>query len=138
MSQVIIKDKKKRTGLRPLVGLILGAACLLIGFFAAPLLIDWLKSQNGAFGRGIEPDTLRLLIAGLIFLVLITLAGLIVGAATPKKAMNVKETDLAKEREDMLRTKEYEKKRQQKLNRQMRTEVRARTDSRDVSDDRRS
>ncbi len=139
MSQVIIKEKKKRTGLRPLVGLVLGAACLILGWFAAPSVILWLKDQNASFGRGMEESTLHLFIAGMIFLVLITIVGLIVAAATPKKAMNVKETDLTKERIQMMQAKEYEKKRQQKLNRQMRQEVQARTDTnRERFDDRRS
>ncbi len=139
MSQIIIKEKKKRVGLRPVIGLVLGAACLILGWFAAPSVVEWAQSQNRSFGRGMDETTLRLFFAVMIFLVLITIIGLIIGAATPKKAMNVKETDLTKERLQMMQSKEYEKKRQRKLNRQMREEVQARTDTnRERFDDRRS
>jgi hypothetical protein len=128
MSQIKIVEKRRSRALRPLLGLILALALGVISFVLAPSVVTWLQSQNRRFGATLEPQVLQLLVAAAIFGVLLTIFALLVAAATPKKMIDVKDTDLMKERKQNQMHKEYERKRQRQLNRKLRENIQARTD----------
>ncbi|GEM_PF-1037195 len=128
MSQVKIAQKRRSRGLFPVIGLLLAVALGVISYVLAPYGVEWLKSQNGRFGNTLEPQVLQLLVAAGIFGVLLTIVALIVAVATPKKMIDVKETDLVKERVQRKAYKEMEHKRQRQLNRKLRENVQARTE----------
>ena len=62
------------------------------------------------------PDQVRLIFAVLIFLVLLAFAALLVALFMPKRQIQVRETDLKKERDAMIMAKKAEKVRQRKIN----------------------
>lgn len=128
MSQVKMAERRNRRGLWPLLGLFLAVAAGAIAFLLAPLLIEFLQTQNRRFGVGMEPERLRLYVTIGITFVFLSIAALIVALAAPKKAINVKETDLIKERARAQMRHKYEVKRQRKINREMREDVKARTE----------
>lgn len=124
MSQATIAKKKRNRGLYPLIGLVLIIAMGVIAYFLAPSVIDFLKGQNARFGQGMPADRLLLFVTVGLTLILSTISSLIVAVARPKKLIDVKESDLMKERMDAKRMKEYELKRQRKINVQNRAEIR--------------
>ena len=128
MSQIKVLEKRRKRGLWPIIGLLLAIALGVISYVLAPTVITWLRDRNARFGLTLDPQVFQLLIAGVIFVILITIFALIVAAATPKKMINVKETDLIKERMQGKMHKQYEQKRQRQLNRKLRENVQARTD----------
>lgn len=128
-SQVIIADKKKRTGLRSVVGLVLAIAVGIIAYVLAPSVLSLIRDRYASFGRPYTDQQVTIGIAVALFFIIITIFALIVAAATPKPKLDVKETDIMKEREQMKLMQVAEKKRQQRLNRQMRQDVRERGQS---------
>lgn len=124
MSQVTIAKKKQNRGLYPLIGLVLIIAMGVIAYFLAPSVIDFLKTRSAAFGRGIPADRLLLFVTIGLTLIFSTIASLIVAVARPKKLIDVKESDLMKERIEAKRMKEYEFKRQREINVKNRAEIR--------------
>jgi hypothetical protein len=129
MSQVKIVRKRKGQALLPLIGLILAVAIGIISYFLAPAVLGVLRQLNGGFGRGIPEERLLLFITIGVFFVLGSIASLLVAIARPKKKIDVKEADLEKERKQAKLFKEYEIQRQRKLNREMRKDVKARSES---------
>ncbi|MDX2160105.1 MAG: hypothetical protein SF162_02150 [bacterium] len=131
MSQVKVQEYRKRKGLRPLIGVMMAIAVGIIAWFLAPGLLAWMKAQNSAFGRGVDDNVMLAGVGIAIFLVLISLASVVFAAAAPKPKTSVKETDLMKERQEKKLMDAADAKRQQRLNRQMRQDVRARSSATD-------
>ncbi len=126
-SQVRVVKKKRGRGLWPILGLIMMIAIGAISWIVAPYVIDAVQGMRASFGAGTDPDRLRLYAAAGVFFVLISFTGLIIAFARPRKGMiDVKESDLIKERQQRQLQAAMERKRQLKLNRQMRQEIRAR------------
>lgn len=119
-SQVTISQKKKKRGLWPVLGFILIIALLIISYAVAPAVIEFCKANfRGFTTRGTNPQTVHLLFTVLIFLVLGAFTALIVALFAPKRAINVKESDLAKERVQMQEQKKMDRLRQRRINREM-------------------
>ncbi len=119
-SQVTIAKKKSKRGLWPVLGLVLIVALLIISYTLAPTVIEFCKTNfRGFTTRGTDPQVVHWLFTILIFLVLGAFTALFVALFAPKKAINVKESDLAKERVEMQQQKRMDRLRQRKINRQM-------------------
>ena len=120
MSQVVVSEKRKRRGLWPVIGFILILALAAIAYLLAPAVIDLTKQLLPRFTtRGTNPETVRLMFALLIFLLLGAVVALTVALFAPKKAINVNENDLAKERKQMQEAKKMDRIRQRRITREM-------------------
>jgi hypothetical protein len=119
MSQVIVTEKKRKRGLWPVMGLILAVALGIISYFIAPAVIDLTKQLLPQFStRGMSPRDVHLIFTFLTFVVLMAFVAFLVAIFMPKKAINVNEADLKKEREQMQAYKRYERHRQRRINRE--------------------
>ena len=107
----------------PAIGLLLALAFGAISWVLAPQLLGWtVRNVSGFTGREMPGQTMRLIFAAFIFLVLSGFAGGVVALALPRKKSRVKESDLAKEKADMRREKQRRRKRQKELARQNRSQ----------------
>jgi len=126
MSQVRIAEKKRSRALWPVIGLLLAVALLAISYVLAPILVTWLRSISPQFSQGVRAmttSTVNLLFTGLLFLVLGALSALIIALLAPKKAINVKYTDLIKERDAIEAEKKRRRLQQRKFNQQFRESI---------------
>jgi len=122
MSQVKVVVKQRSRQRWAAYGFLLLVALGVIAYFVAPLVITALK-KNPDFSNATHTMTkvnLQLAVTAVITLVFGLIAAMIVTAAAPKKSINVKDKDLTKEREDGAKYHKMQKKRQRKLNREMR------------------
>ena len=117
MSQVKLAENKRRRGLWPVMGLFLAVALAAISYLIAPNVIGLTRQLLPQFRTtGMPPDQVRLIFAFLTFVVLLAFAAFFVALFMPKRKMLVKDTDLKKERDEMVRAKQAEKLRQRKIN----------------------
>jgi hypothetical protein len=117
MSQIKLADVKRRRGIWPFMGLMLAVALGIISYFLAPTVIRLTGQLLPQFRTGgIPGDQLRLIFSALTFVVLLLVTALLVAIFMPKKPMLVKESDLRKEREQMLAGRKADKVRQRKIN----------------------
>jgi type VI protein secretion system component VasK len=120
MSQVRVAEKKRRRGMWPVLGFVLILVLAAIAYLIAPAVIDLTRQLLPRFTtRGTNPETVRLLFAILIFLVLGAVGALIVALFAPKRAINVNEKDLEKERKQMQEARKMDRVRQRRINREM-------------------
>ncbi len=117
-------DSKK--GIRrfwPVFGFLMLVALGIIAYFLAPSAIDIAKVIIPRFhGTELPKVQMQWVFTGIVFVILGCIAAAIVAIAAPKSQMRVKEGDLMKEREAALKERQDQKKRQQKINRQMRNQ----------------
>jgi hypothetical protein len=117
MSQIKLADVKRKRGLWPFMGLLLAVALGILSYYLAPTVIQLTRQLLPQFStRGIPGDQLRLIFTALTFVVLLLVTALLVALFMPKKTMLVKESDLKKEREQMVAYKKADKLRQRKIN----------------------
>ena len=117
-------DSKK--GIRrfwPVFGFLMLIALAAIAYVLAPAAMDVTKRIIPQF-RGTELPKIQMqwIFTGVVFVVLGLIAAGIIALTAPRSKMQVKETDLMKEREAMLRERQMQKKRQQDINRKMRNQ----------------
>ena len=95
--------KPKSKGLWPVFGLLMAVALGIIAYFAAPSVqrIVVQITKGGFTGHELPPDQMRLFFTAIIFLVLGSIAGLIVAFAKPKPKRKVMDTDLVKQKAAM-------------------------------------
>ena len=102
-------------------GFLLIVALTVIAWFVAPDVIKWVKSTFRQFNAsGLTPIQLQLAFTAIVFVLLALLTGLIVTLFAPKKALNVKDKDLVKERETGEKYRRAQRKRQRRINRELR------------------
>jgi hypothetical protein len=121
-SQVVVSQQKRGRRAFPAVGFILILAMGAIVWVVTPPLTEFLD-RTVLTGYRIPRSNLPTVQIGvglILFFLLSTLTALIVSALAPKRAVNVKETDLIKEREEMQRKRKAERMRQRQINRQFR------------------
>ncbi len=127
-SQVVVVVHKRSRKRWAAYGFLLIVALLVISGFLADPAITMVKSlSKGAFRPGAPGGLSKLQVQVaftlIIFFILGSIAALIVTVAAPKKAINVKDKDLIKERLDGVKYHKKAKKRQRTLNREMREYV---------------
>lgn len=124
MTQVRQAERKIKRSWWPLIGFLLIASLAIIAYAAAPSVIDFTKSALPRLSlRGIAPETQRLIFAAITFLILVLIAGLVVAVFAPRKRTLIKETDVMKLREEMLKQREKDKKKQREVNLEIRKEL---------------
>jgi di/tricarboxylate transporter len=119
--KVVIEQKSRKRWAA--YGFLLLVALLVISWFLAPSLIQMLRASNRAFRTGLgtmEPRQLQIIFTLVLTLILALVSAIIVTLAAPKRVLNVNEKDLVKEREAGRKYHQMQKKRQRKLNREMR------------------
>ncbi len=103
------------------IGFLLIVSLTVIAWFVSPDVIKWVKSTFRQFNTSsITPLQLQLAFTAIVFVLLALVAGLIVTLFAPKKALNVKDKDLVKERETGEKYRQAQRKRQRRINREMR------------------
>ena len=118
MSQIKIAETRRKRGLWPVAGLLLAIALGVIAYAIAPSVIDLTKQLLPQFRTGgIPAMQLRLIFAALTFVVLLSFVAFLVAVFMPKKAINVNENDLRKERQQVAEYRKYERVRQRNINR---------------------
>ncbi len=123
-SQVRIADKKNNRRMWPVMGFLLIVALTAIAYVIAPDVINFIKSNFRAFQTSsMNPTTLRWVFTGIVALILSLLVAIIIAVAAPKKPINVKMSDLERERTEMLTAKAKRKKQQRRINREYREHV---------------
>jgi predicted membrane protein len=119
MSQVKLAETKRRRGLWPVMGLLMAIALGVISYFLAPSVIALTRQLLPQFStRGMPQQQVLLIFTFLTFVILLAFTAFLVAIFMPKKAINVNENDLRKEREKIQAYKKYEKVRQRKINRE--------------------
>jgi hypothetical protein len=117
MSQVKLAENKRRRGLWPVMGLLLALALGAISYLIAPSVEDAIKDLLPQFSTsGMPASQVRIVFTLLTFVVLISFAALFVALFMPKRPLQVRESDLKKERDQMIQAKKAEKVRQRKIN----------------------
>lgn len=115
------KSQSKTKAFWPLIGFILLVSLLVIAWALGPTGYDFL-SRNRIVNFGITNvarSTWELIISGVLFVVLLMFASLLVAAARPRQKTEVREKDIAKEREKMVRQIKARKELQRQINRKM-------------------
>lgn len=113
--------KPKSKGLWPVFGLLMAIALGIIAYFAAPSVqrIVVQITKGGFTGQELPPDQMRLFFTALVFLVLGSIAGLIVAFAMPKRKSKVLDTDMVKQKEAMREEEKRRKARKLVIEREM-------------------
>jgi hypothetical protein len=85
------------------MGLLMAIALGIIAYFIAPTVQRMVIqiTKGGFTGQELPPDQMRLFFTGLVFLVLGSIAGLIVAFAKPRPKRRVMDTDLVKQKNEM-------------------------------------
>lgn len=117
MSQVKLAENRRRRGLWPVMGLLLALALAAISYLIAPNVISLTRQLLPQFSTtGMPQLQVRLIFALLTFVVLLLFVALLVSLFMPKRKMLVKESDMKKERDEMIQRKKMERVRQRKIN----------------------
>jgi hypothetical protein len=128
MSQVRVSEKKRGRGLWAALGFVLIAACAAISWAITPSVVDFLDAQVRSLRiRGTLEDQAELIVGIIVFLILTSIAALLVSVFAPKRSINVKESDLIKERELAMQARKADKIRQRQINREFREQREAKT-----------
>ncbi len=124
-SQVKVVIEKKSRRRWAAYGFVLIVALMVISWFSAPAVIQMLRAnQNIRSGLSAMPQwQVQVAFTLVIFVILAAISALIVTIAAPKRSLNIKDKDLAKERAEAVEYNRKARKRQRTLNREMREYV---------------
>jgi hypothetical protein len=125
-SQIVITNERKSRRRWAAIGFLLLFSLGVISWFVAPEIIRWMKGGSRTLRIAlleVPAAQEQLIVTVILTLLLAIVAALIVTIFSPKKSINVKEKDLIAERLDGVKYHEKAKKRQRKLNREMRNYV---------------
>ena len=119
------QDNKRAKGFRrfwPVIGFFLMIALAAIAWLVAPSVIQTAERTFPNFrNTGLPREHLLLGFAALTFFVMVAIVALALAIFAPKRRIeSIKDGDLVKARAAMLKQKEFEKRRQRRVNQQMR------------------
>lgn len=124
MTQIRMQERKVKRSWWPLIGFLLIVSIAVISYAVAPDVIGLTRQALPRLNlRGIAPETQRLVFAAITFLILVIITGMIVAAFAPRRRTLVKETDIIKDRDVMMRERERDKKKQREVNLEIRREL---------------
>jgi uncharacterized membrane protein YhaH (DUF805 family) len=116
------KSQSKTRAFWPVIGFVLAVSLGVIAYVLGEPVMQWMKTSRivpGFPSPDVPMDTWYWIARGVLFVVMLMFASLIVAAARPKQKSEVRETDLKKEREKMVRQNKARKVLQQQINRKM-------------------
>ena len=120
-----VAEKKKNRGMWPFYGLLMALSMGGIAYVLGPRLYEYVSRRSPNFSIGtLSEQEVILLFSAAIFLVLMSVAGLVVAIFAPKRQSEVKDRDLARERQQRDAERRARKKRNRELDRKMREEYR--------------
>lgn len=124
-SQVKIVEKKPGRWLWPAMGFVLVVALTILAYFLAPTVIEWVDRMFPRFTvAGMSKTTLRLAFTGIVGVILLLIAVMMVTiAGRRKRPLDVTNKSLEQERNQMIADKKMMKRRQRRMNREMREYV---------------
>jgi hypothetical protein len=112
------------TGVRrywPVIGFLMLVAIAIISWFLAPEAIALTRNIIPRFtGRELPVMTMRIVFTVLLTFLLGALSAAVLALATPKPKDQVREGDMLKEREELVKRKAMERERTRRLNRELR------------------
>ncbi len=113
--------KPKSKGLWPVMGLLMAIALGIIAYFIAPSVQRMVIqiTKGGFTGQELPPDQMRLFFTGLVFLVLGSVAALIVAFAKPKPKRKVMDADMVKQKDAMRHEEKVRKARKLVIEREL-------------------
>jgi hypothetical protein len=118
------KKERNITGVRkywPVIGFLMVIALAIISWFIAPSAIELMRDIIPRFtGRELNPMVMRIIFTVVLTFLFGAISAALLALLTPKPQINVREGDMLKERQEMLRKKELEKQRLRKINRELR------------------
>jgi hypothetical protein len=119
------QDNKRATGFRrfwPVIGFFLIIALGAIAWTIAPKVIELAESTFPNFrNNGLPEQYLLIGFAALTFFIMVAIVALVLAIFAPKRKIeSIKDGDLVKARAAMIKQKEFEKRRQRRVNQQMR------------------
>ncbi len=121
MSQIKVVVEQNSHRRWAAIGFLLIVSLTIIAWFVSPDVIKWVKSTFRQFDTSsITPIQLQLAFTVIVFVLLALVAGLIVTLFAPKQALNVRDKDLVKERETGEKYRRAQRKRQRRINRELR------------------
>ena len=124
-SQIKQAERKKNRAFWPVIGFILAVAIGIFAWFIAPEVSAFLLRKLPQLGTAGTVQSIRPFVAVGIFLITggitVLIVAAMVSANTPKDPTKVKEKELIKQRNMQIRSKEARKRRQQDINRQMKS-----------------
>ncbi|MBK8026357.1 MAG: hypothetical protein IPK19_34455 [Chloroflexi bacterium] len=125
-SQVKIASKKRTRWAWPVVGFVMILALSVIAYFLAPSVQGTIDDLFPQFRReGMSNQTYQLIVAGFTFVILLLSATLLVSlGGRRKRPLDVTNRSLEKERAQMIADKKALKRRQRRLNQELRDHVR--------------
>ncbi|NDJ61743.1 MAG: hypothetical protein GYB67_11495 [Chloroflexi bacterium] len=116
-----IAQKRRGRAFWPAIGFLLAVSIAILAYVVAPAVIDWVDDTFREFSRqGLTDQELRLAFAAIIWTILMSVVVLIIAVFTPKRMSIVKDSDVAKDREEAARRKKADRLRQRRLNQEMR------------------
>lgn len=124
-SQVKIVEKKQGRWMLPALGFILVISLTILAYFIAPEVIKWVDRTFPRFTvAGMSQTTLRWAFTGIVGGVLLLIAVMMVTVAgRRKRPLDVTNKSLEQERNQMIVDKKMMKRRQRRMNREMREYV---------------
>jgi hypothetical protein len=122
-----MQEKKRSRALFPVMGLLLAVALGAIAWFVTPAIMEWQAIPANIRGllRNLPGLQGELAVAAALFVTMLAIVSIIVAIATPKKAINVKDTDILREREQMIRDRNYKQVQAQRIAQENRKVLRA-------------
>lgn len=121
MSQVRIVHKKRSRASWPVIGFILAVALAILAWFIAPPTIDFLKRELPQFSTiGLTAIQLRIVVTVILFILMGALVALTIALLSPRHMIEVREDELAKERQGIQRDRRRAKDLQRKVNQELR------------------
>lgn len=118
------QEQRNATGIRrfwPVFGFLMLVAIAIISWFLAPAVIEMTKDIIPRFtGRELPATTMQILFTVLLTAIFGSLGALLLALLAPKRSDQVREGDLLKEREAMIKRKQMERERTRKINRELR------------------
>jgi hypothetical protein len=118
------KKERNVTGVRkywPVIGFLMLIALAVMSWFLAPSAIALTRDIIPQFsGRELNPMVMRIIFTVVLTFLFGAVSAALLALLTPKPQIDVREGDILKERQEMLRKKELEKQRLRKINRELR------------------
>ncbi len=121
---IVIEQRSRRRWAA--IGFVLIVALSVIAWFAAPTVLDWLKTTFKPLGSAlvsIPKIQQQIALTVIVFFLLSIVTALVVTLGAPRQPLEVREKDLVKEREDNVKYRRRQRKLQRKFNREMREYV---------------
>jgi TRAP-type C4-dicarboxylate transport system permease small subunit len=98
------EERKGTSPLLYIVGLVIAIVIGVIGWFAAPAVIDFLRSNVQGFSTAGIPQ-IKLIVTAVVFVFGLIIASLVVAVISPKPDRSATLGEMAKERDELVKQK---------------------------------